>query len=328
MIKKHFYTVLFSLFSLFVVCRQPANEDLLIRPGDTLTIEVKQMRSFNKKYLVNSQGVIALRKWGELYVDGLTVEDAQEKVINFFAKKRIDRNAEVKIQLIKVASSSKIQEQANAGDNINPKNVVNVSRDKVEPVYQKSEGVIHITGAVKKIAPQVYRPELALSDALHQAGITSESKIDAIEIISTKGEKKTIAFHCEQPKGSTSNPYLQIGDLVRIPNISEKSQQKKLFEVLPISQDEIIEISPTSKPQALIDIQVEKEEEVVDDVQMITPRIQPTDTPMPISAKHEISKSADDQYLEQIVDKPSGISGEDLENSVQNNFNNHQANTF
>ncbi len=159
-----------------------------LKPGDVVTLTCDEDATLNSDYTITSQGLLLIKYIGAVEVQGLTPQQAAQKVSRELVRQQVMPKATVAIR-IKGESSPSAQ----------------------QPLP------VNVGGAVRNPLDVAFREGLKLSDVLTIADPTTVADLKNVRITRLSGEVGTIDFTQYQAGNDAGNPLLRPGDRIFLP---------------------------------------------------------------------------------------------------------------
>jgi len=171
-----------STINTYLIQYEAIDPDLyIVGPGDLFGINVIAMQSFYETLPVNPDGSILIPAIGSITINGLTLSQAIDKIVNSVKDRYPGAETYVSLQQVRMMK-------------------------------------VLMSGAVQYSGTFLATPVSKLSDILEQNSPNQLALLDKIEIRHKNGKQSTIDYYEFSSTGNTdSNPYIQEGDHIHIP---------------------------------------------------------------------------------------------------------------
>ncbi len=159
--------------------------DRAIRPGDRLKVTCAEAPALTKATSVSRFGTILLEYLGAVAVEGLTTDQAADRIAGLVTANGVAPTATVTVALL----------ESDAGPAPTP----------------ATETGVRVEGAVEVASTLPHRPGMRLSDVVRDARPLAGSDLRRVRLVGTDGAERTVDFTDPGPAG---NPELNPGDRV------------------------------------------------------------------------------------------------------------------
>lgn len=159
-----------------------------LKPGDVITLTCEEDASLDSDYTINDQGLLFIKYIGAVEVQGLTHEQAAQKVSRELVRQQVMPKATIAIR---------------------PKGAAAPTQQTAQPV--------HVGGAVRNVGEFRFTQGMTLADALNLAEVTAVADLRNVRITRLTGEVGTIDFTQFQAGNAAGNPMLRPGDRIFVP---------------------------------------------------------------------------------------------------------------
>ena len=197
------------------------NNVYILGPGDKLLVKVLSFKDFDSKIILLPDGTINLPRIGSIYISGLSVLDAQKKIIAAF--KKIIKDPIIYVDLLetrplRISVTGEVQKPGIYSVGINETNVLSNS-DGGEQTTLSYKGFPRVVEAIQKAG-----------------GITIEGDLRNVELSrynykSKKIDKTTINYWLDFNQNKIAeNPILFDGDKIFVPKSFSKTNYESIVE--------------------------------------------------------------------------------------------------
>ena len=204
-------------------------ENYILGPGDHLKILIYDVPELNYETKVLADGSIPIPYSGQILISGLTIQQAERKVIKVLSKELIRPDAQIKVLKVRPISISILGEVNKPGTYILDNNL-NYEKNKIT----NKTNIPNLVNAIKLAG--------GITNNANLNKVQIQRKNSLIEINNSKVDKRTLNFKLSDlliNGDQSQNPLLFDGDVIKISKANEMSSQVNRSLMANLSPDEI-----------------------------------------------------------------------------------------